>query len=278
MYRCGANSNGTTGTQREDRGNLAGGAVRCNSGRMPRENTDARISRSRFPGLRFPAQRRREAGPKDRASICGRAACCPSSRSTIARGHFPCNSCRKWRKLGFFGANLKGYGCAEMSNVEYGLVTQELERGDSGLRSFVSVQSRAGDVSDSCVRVGRTEGQMAAASAAGKSNRLLRAHRTAIRLQSRRNAHARREEGRQLRPQRRKNVDHQRLDRRRRRWSGQSAKTTKIRGFLVEKGTPGFKAWDIHGKQSLRASVTSGLAMTDCKIPAANVLPGRRRV
>jgi glutaryl-CoA dehydrogenase len=48
----------------------------------------------------------------------------------------------------------------------------------------------------------------------------------------------------------------------------------KIRGFLIEKGTPGFKAWAIHGKQSLRASVTSGLAMTDCKIPAENVLPG----
>jgi glutaryl-CoA dehydrogenase len=43
---------------------------------------------------------------------------------------------------------------------------------------------------------------------------------------------------------------------------------------LVEKGTPGFKAWDVHGKWSLRASITSGLAMTDCKIPAANVLPG----
>src|ERR1700730_16245095 len=44
-------------------------------------------------------------------------------------------------ELGFFGANLQGYGCAGMSNVAYGLVTQELERGDSGLRSFVSVQS-----------------------------------------------------------------------------------------------------------------------------------------
>ena len=42
--------------------------------------------------------------------------------------------------LGFFGANLEGYGCAGMSNVEYGLIMQELERGDSGLRSFVSVQ------------------------------------------------------------------------------------------------------------------------------------------
>jgi glutaryl-CoA dehydrogenase len=48
----------------------------------------------------------------------------------------------------------------------------------------------------------------------------------------------------------------------------------QVRGFLVEKGTPGFKAWTIHGKQSLRASVTSGLAMTNCEIPAENVLPG----
>src|SRR5580658_5211917 len=44
-------------------------------------------------------------------------------------------------EMGFFGATIDGYGCAGMSNVEYGLVMQELERGDSGLRSFVSVQS-----------------------------------------------------------------------------------------------------------------------------------------
>lgn len=48
----------------------------------------------------------------------------------------------------------------------------------------------------------------------------------------------------------------------------------RIRGFLVEKGTPGFKARDIHGKWSLRVSITSGLAMTDCEIPAENMLLG----
>jgi glutaryl-CoA dehydrogenase len=47
----------------------------------------------------------------------------------------------------------------------------------------------------------------------------------------------------------------------------------KVRGFLVEKGTPGLKAYDIHGKWSLRASVTSGLSFTDCEIPAENLLP-----
>ena len=54
---------------------------------------------------------------------------------------FPVELLPQLGELGFFGSNLKGYGCAEMSNVAYGLVMQELERGDSGLRSFVSVQS-----------------------------------------------------------------------------------------------------------------------------------------
>src|SRR6266536_4004612 len=56
-------------------------------------------------------------------------------------GRFPRELVTPMGELGFFGASLKGYGCAGMSNVEYGLVTQELERGDSGVRSFVSVQS-----------------------------------------------------------------------------------------------------------------------------------------
>src|SRR6202051_4980069 len=56
-------------------------------------------------------------------------------------GRFPRELVKPMAELGFFGANLKGYGCAEMGNVEYGLMTQELERGDSGVRSFVSVQS-----------------------------------------------------------------------------------------------------------------------------------------
>src|ERR1700738_2225508 len=54
---------------------------------------------------------------------------------------FPNHLIPQLGELGFFGASLHGYGCAGMSSVAYGLVTQELERGDSGLRSFVSVQS-----------------------------------------------------------------------------------------------------------------------------------------
>src|SRR5579863_181361 len=64
----------------------------------------------------------------------------PIIEDCFREGRFPRELVAQMGELGFFGANLHGYGCAGMSNVEYGLVTQELERGDSGLRSFVSVQ------------------------------------------------------------------------------------------------------------------------------------------
>src|ERR1700722_3199758 len=56
-------------------------------------------------------------------------------------GRFPKELIKPMGELGFFGANIEGYGCAGMSNVEYGLGMQELERGDSGLRRFVSGRS-----------------------------------------------------------------------------------------------------------------------------------------
>src|SRR5579872_3792827 len=56
-------------------------------------------------------------------------------------GTFPMQLVPKMAELGFFGATLEGYGCAGMPNIDYGLVMQELERGDSGVRSFASVQS-----------------------------------------------------------------------------------------------------------------------------------------
>ena len=55
-------------------------------------------------------------------------------------GSFPMQLVPKLGELGLFGTNLEGYGCPGMNNVAYGLVLQELERGDSGLRSFASVQ------------------------------------------------------------------------------------------------------------------------------------------
>src|SRR5580704_52276 len=64
----------------------------------------------------------------------------PAIRDCFRDGRFPRELIPEMAGLGFLGANLEGYGCAGMSNVEYGLVMQEVERVDSGLRSFVSVQ------------------------------------------------------------------------------------------------------------------------------------------
>src|ERR1700710_34576 len=65
----------------------------------------------------------------------------PLIRDCFRDARFPKELIPEMGRLGFLGANIEGYGCAGMSNVEYGLVMQEIERGDSGLRSFVSVQS-----------------------------------------------------------------------------------------------------------------------------------------
>src|SRR5450432_595221 len=64
----------------------------------------------------------------------------PIIKDCFNEGRFPRQLIPEIGRLGFLGANLDGYGCAGMSNVEYGLLMQELERGDSGLRSFCSVQ------------------------------------------------------------------------------------------------------------------------------------------
>src|SRR6202521_4268572 len=64
----------------------------------------------------------------------------PLIRDCFSDARFPSELIPEMAGLGFLCANLEGYGCAGMSNVEYGLIMQELERGDSGLRSFVSVQ------------------------------------------------------------------------------------------------------------------------------------------
>src|SRR6201984_2508126 len=65
----------------------------------------------------------------------------PQIEQHFAKETFPMQLVPQMAELGMFGANLKGYGCAGMNNVAYGLIMQELEAGDSGLRSFASVQS-----------------------------------------------------------------------------------------------------------------------------------------
>ena len=187
-------------------------------------------------------------------------------------GKFPRHLVPPMAELGFFGANLSDYGCAGMNNVQYGLIMQELERGDSGLRSFVSVQGALvmypihefGSAAQKekwlpLLQQGKAIGCFGltepdfGSNPSGMRTRavkdggdfILSGEKTWITSGTIADVAliwARAEDG--------------------------------IRGFLVEKGTPGFSAKDIKGKMSLRASVTSSLSLQDVRVPASNVLPG----
>src|ERR1700716_4062079 len=190
-------------------------------------------------------------------------------------GRFPRELVKPMADLGFFGASLQGYGCAGMSNVEYGLVTQELERGDSGVRSFVSVQSAL--VMYPIYAFGSDEQKNTWLPAMQKGEKL--------------GCFGLTEPGFGSNPggmrTRAKKVGKEYILNGEKMWitSGSIAAVAviwakvedegdEIRGFLVETDRPGFKASDIHGKWSLRASVTSGLSLQDVRIPESNLLPG----
>ena len=187
-------------------------------------------------------------------------------------GTFPKGLIAEIGKLGYLGANLTGYGCAELSNVEYGLIMQELERGDSGLRSFVSVQGAlvmypihayGSDEQKDKWLPKLQKGE--AVGCFGLSEPGFGSNPGGMLTRARKAGDSYVLNGEKL-------------------WitSGSIADVAlvwakddkgEISGFLVEKGTPGFKAWDVHDKYSLRASITSGLALNDCRIPACNRLP-----
>jgi glutaryl-CoA dehydrogenase len=175
-------------------------------------------------------------------------------------------------ELGLFGANLHGYGCAGMNNVAYGLVMQELERGDSGLRSFASVQGALVmypiHAYGSEQQKERWLPELAAGRAIGcfgLTEPDFGSHVAGMRTRAVRRGASWVLNGTK-------------------RWitNGTLAQLAVIwahtdegvRGFLVETDRPGFEARDIKGKFSLRASVTSELFLHDVEVPEDAVLPG----
>lgn len=198
----------------------------------------------------------------------------PVIRDSFRDGRFPSELIAEMGRLGFFGANLEGYGCAGMSNVEYGLIMQELERGDSGVRSFVSVQGAlvmypiltygSNEQKDRWLPrlqsgeaigcFGLTEPGFGS-NPAGMTTRavpdggewVINGEKTWITNGTVADVAVV--------------------------WARTDA---GIRGFLVEKGTKGFTSSDIHGKLSMRASVTSSLAFADCRVPGSAELPGAK--
>jgi glutaryl-CoA dehydrogenase len=190
-------------------------------------------------------------------------------------GKFPRQLVKPMAELGFFGASLKGYGCAGMSNVEYGLVMQELERGDSGLRSFVSVQSAL--VMFPIYAMGSDAQKDKWLPAMAKGEKLgcfgltepdFGSNPAGMRTRAKKVGNDYVLNGEKMWITNGTIADVALI------WARSEADDNKIRGFLVDTNTPGFKAEDIHGKWSLRASVTSGLSLQDVRVPAENVLPG----
>src|ERR1700741_4167572 len=189
-------------------------------------------------------------------------------------GRFPRELVPEMGELGFFGANLKGYGCAGMSNVEYGLVTQELERGDSGLRSFVSVQSAL--VMYPIYTFGSDEQKNTWLPALQKGDKLgcfgltepdFGSNPGGMRTRARKVGKEYILNGEKMWITSGSIADIAVI------WAKVENEDNKVRGFLVETNRPGFSAQDVHGKWSLRASVTSGLSMQDVHIPESNLLP-----
>jgi len=131
-------------------------------------------------------------------------------------------------------------------------MTQELERGDSGLRSFVSVQGALVMYPIYSYGSDAQKNRWLPLLQAGQSHRMLWLDRTAVWIESGRNADARGEEGQQVHLERRKDVDYERVDRGRGGGVGQD-EDDKVRGFLVEKGAP-----RIQGLGRAREVVTAG--------------------
>jgi glutaryl-CoA dehydrogenase len=190
-------------------------------------------------------------------------------------GRFPRELVKPMADLGFYGASLKGYGCAGMSNVEYGLVMQELERGDSGVRSFVSVQSAL--VMYPIYAFGSDEQKQTWLPALQKGEKLgcfgltepdFGSNPGGMRTRARKSGKEYVLNGEKMWITSGSIADVAVI------WAKVEDEDNTIRGFLVETDRAGFKAEDIHGKWSLRASVTSGLSLQDVRIPESNLLPG----
>ena len=187
------------------------------------------------------------------------------------RGAFPRRLVPRMAELGLLGANLHGYGAAGVNNVAYGLIMQELERGDSGLRSFASVQGGLvmypihtfGDEKQKRkylpeLAAGRLIGCYGLTEAeAGSDPGSMRTHAVADGSSYVLN-------GSKM-------------------WitNGSIADIAvvwarlegRVHGFIVERDFPGFTSREIRNKLSLRASVTSELFFDDCRVPKANLLP-----
>ena len=196
----------------------------------------------------------------------------PVIREHFENHTFPRELVPELAGLGLLGSSLEGYGCAGMNAVSYGLICQELERGDSGLRSFVSVQSSLCMYPIHAYGSEEQKQQYLPRMAAGEligAFGLTEPHGGSDPANMR--THAKRRGGDWV-------LNGAKM------WITNSpiadifviwAKTEEgIRGFLVEKGARGLAAPEIENKFSLRASVTGAIFLEDVVVPESSMLPG----
>ena len=196
----------------------------------------------------------------------------PIIRDHYRAGTFPGHLVPRMAELGMFGASLSGYGLPGIDSYAYGLLLQELERGDSGIRSFVSVQ---GALVMYPILVFGSEPQKERWLPLLASGRAIGCFGLTEPDYGSDPAHMRTRAVREGEDYRLSGV---------KMWITNGAIADlalvwakldgEVRGFLVERGTPGFSANEITGKLSHRASVTAELVMDEALVPAANLLPG----
>ena len=195
----------------------------------------------------------------------------PSIEDHYMKGTFPLELVKPMAELGYFGANLQGYGCAGLNSIAYGLIMQELERGDSGVRSFGSVQSAL--VMFPLFTFGSDEQkekwlpQLQSGTAIGcfgLTEPDFGSNPAGMRTSARQDGNDYILNGTKAWITNGSIADIAIV------WA--RCPDDRIRGFLVEKGRDGFATKDYHNKHSLRASVTSELVFGNCRIPQSNLL------
>jgi glutaryl-CoA dehydrogenase len=196
----------------------------------------------------------------------------PLMRDAFEQHKFPRQLIGETAELGLLGSSIEGYDCAGLNSVSYGLICQELERGDSGLRSFVSVQSSL--VMFPIHTYGSEEQKqrwlpaMARGEAIGCFG-LTEPHGGSD--PSNMKTHAKRDGDDWILNGSKMWITNATIADAAIVW----ARTEEgVKGFIVEKDMPGFDTQEIENKFSLRASVTGALFFNNVRIPEANVLPG----
>ena len=196
----------------------------------------------------------------------------PLMRDAFEKHYFPMELVKPVAELGLFGSSIDGYDCAGLNSVSYGLICQELERGDSGLRSFVSVQSSLVMFPIHAYGSDEQKDRWLPAMARGE----------AIGCFGLTEPHGGSDPGNMKTHAKRDGDD----------WiiNGSKMWITNatiadaaivwamtdegVKGFIVEKDMPGYEAQEIENKFSLRASVTGALFLDNVRVPKENVLPG----